>query len=435
MNEEREEGITFGEIVRLVRRRLWAVLASAALVTACAVLLTVLVLNPRSVRYGFTFALSSPAAPAQQYADGAPFYYRDVVSEAALAAVLAGDERFAGTDPAQMIENDDVTITSDGGADTMYLGTYTVRVKAGAFPDASAAAAFLRGVAENAARMIRESAENLDYSVQSSAYYAAPLEDRISVLAQLRETLLENYNAWIARYSGAYSVSVNGTGRTLGNYRADASAHFSTGMQQTLSKACSDGGYGQIVIAADASDETVAKAVSLQRAALKAEYERNQRIIEGFQGAQAARSTDGGSSAGSGVEQYIVRNGVISSQIGNFTASGEDDGSGTLTAESVKAFSDTLDAQYRALASAAETLKQVTAAIYAENTWASYPARSIVSEGGINPVLAGAAAFVLSFVVAAIVVCTVDYPAHRAKRGRSSQPPALPQTDGAGGEE
>lgn len=434
MNEEREEGITFGEIVRLVRRRLWAVLAAAALVTAGTVLLTVLVLNPRSVRYGFTFALSSPAAPAQQYADGAPFYYRDVVSEAALAAVLAGDERFAGTDPAQMIENDDVTITSDGGADTMYLGTYTVRVKAGAFPDASAAAAFLRGVAENAARMIRESAENLDYSVQSSAYYAAPLEDRISVLAQLRETLLENYNAWIARYSGAYSVSVNGTGKTLGNYRAEASAPFSAGLQENLSKTCREGGYGQIVLASDASDETVAKAVSLQRAALKEEYVRNQRIIEGFQGAQAARSTDGGASVG-GVEQYIVRNGVISSQIGNFTASGEDDGSGTLTAESVKAFSDTLDAQYRALASAAETLKQVTAVIYAENTWASYPARSIVSEGGINPVLVGAAAFVLSFVVAAIVVCTVDYPAHRAKKEQPAQPPALPQTDGAGGEE
>ena len=432
MNEEREEGITFGEIVRLVRRRLWAVLAAAALVTACAVLLTVLVLNPRSVRYGFTFALSSPAAPAQQYADGAPFYYRDVVSEAALAAVLAGDERFAGMDPAQMIENDDVTITSDGGADTMYLGTYTVRVKAGAFPDASAAAAFLRGVAENAARMIRESAENLDYSVQSSAYYAAPLEDRISVLAQLRETLLENYNAWIARYSGAYSVSVNGTGKTLGNYRAEASAPFSAGLQENLSKTCREGGYGQIVLASDASDETVAKAVSLQRAALKEEYERNRKVIEGFQGIQRA---GGGSSAGSGVEQYIVRNGVISSQIGNFTVSGEDDGSGTLTAESVKAFSDTLDAQYRALASAAETLKQVTAVIYAENTWASYPARSIVSEGGINPVLAGAAAFVLSFLVAAIVVCTVDYPAHRTKKEQPAQPPALPQTDGAGGEE
>ena len=432
MNEEREEGITFGEIVRLVRRRLWAVLAAAALVTACAVLLTVLVLNPRSVRYGFTFALSSPAAPAQQYADGAPFYYRDVVSEAALAAVLAGDERFAGTDPAQMIENDDVTIASDGGADTMYLGTYTVRVKAGAFPDASAAAAFLRGVAENAARMIRESAENLDYSVQSSAYYAAPLEDRISVLAQLRETLLENYNAWIARYSGAYSVSVNGTRKTLGNYRAEASAPFSAGLQENLSKTCREGGYGQIVLASDASDETVAKAVSLQRAALKEEYERNRKVIEGFQGIQRA---EGGSSAGSGVEQYIVRNGVISSQIGNFTASGEDDGSGTLTAGSVKAFSDTLDAQYRALASAAETLKQVTAVIYAENTWASYPARSIVSEGGINPVLAGAAAFVLSFVAAAIVVCTVDYPAHRAKKEQPAQPPALPQTDGAGGEE
>ena len=222
------------------------------------------------------------------------------------------------------------------------------------------------------------------------------------------------------------------TGKTLGNYRAEASAPFSAGLQENLSKTCREGGYGQIVLASDASDETVAKAVSLQRAALKEEYERNRKVIEGFQGIQRA---EGGSSAGSGVEQYIVRNGVISSQIGNFTASGEDDGSGTLTAGSVKAFSDTLDAQYRALASAAETLKQVTAVIYAENTWASYPARSIVSEGGINPVLAGAAAFVLSFVVAAIVVCTVDYPAHRAKKEQPAQPPALPQTDGAGGEE
>ena len=141
MEEERETGITFGEIFRMVKRRFLAILLASALVTAAAVALVALVLNPSSTYYSLTFALATPAASSQQYADGTPFYYSDMISEEALAAAKESDDRFSGLDTEEMLESDAISVSSstDGESNSRYLGVYTLRVKGKYFSDAEEA--------------------------------------------------------------------------------------------------------------------------------------------------------------------------------------------------------------------------------------------------------------------------------------------------------
>lgn len=439
MNEEREDGITFGEICHLVKKRIWAILLASVLVTAAAVMVVALFLNPGSTYYSMTFALASPAASTQQYADGTPFYYRNIISKDALNAAKASDERFSGVDIEEMLENDDISISSatDGETSSLYLGVYTIRVGGRYFADVGTAGAFIAAVADEAVAALLGKAESLDYSVDSSAYYAAALEERLSMLTQLRTTLITSYDTWIGRYSSAYSVQVGDESKTLGNYRAEAGVILGSSLQSSLEHACERGGYGSFVIGQDASDSEIQTAVTQYRAELKAEYALNERIIESFKDISGVTGVSGNTL----VEEYIVRNATIASQLGDFVTSETDEGGGTLNVDGVKAFLQTLDAQYTALSAAADTLKQVTTAIYESNTWATYQTRLPEASGGTSVVLVGVAAFIVAFFVAAVIVCATDYPKLRAEQAKAAGNVQKPvqdevlQQDGASQEE
>ena len=51
MDNETENGLTLGEICRIVFKRIWYVLGASALVTIVAVLFIALVVNPRQGTY------------------------------------------------------------------------------------------------------------------------------------------------------------------------------------------------------------------------------------------------------------------------------------------------------------------------------------------------------------------------------------------------
>ena len=67
MDNETENGLTLGEICRIVFKRIWYVLGASALVTIVAVLLIALVMNPRKVTYRRDFQVIYPLSEAQKY--------------------------------------------------------------------------------------------------------------------------------------------------------------------------------------------------------------------------------------------------------------------------------------------------------------------------------------------------------------------------------
>ena len=395
---EEEAGITFSEIAGYVKKHLFWVLGAALAAAAAVVLVFGLWLNRRTVTYSLTFALTGPVSETGQYADGTPFYSADILSEEALAAACAA-QALQSVDTQAMLAADAVTLTSGEAG-------YTLRVQGRYFKDADQAAAFLHAVANEAAERVRQSAASLDYSVEGEAYAAASLEERLSLLKALRATLLTSYDGWIAAYSGAYRVQAGEAHKTLGNFRAEAGAALGVSAQEALSERIERSGAGRIVPAGD-----VAAAVASRRAALKEEYARNEAIIRGF-GEPTASSAP--------VERYLARNAAIAVQLGGFLTSETDDGSGALSEAEVRAIAASLDEAYAALGSAAAALKEVTMAIYEDNTEVVTERRTPAAEGDVDLVLAGAAAFIVAFLAACTIVCAVE-------RARRAKVPAAPQ--------
>ena len=148
MQEER--GITAGELVRLMKRRILWIVAIAALAALAAALFTALVYNRAREEYFLTFVVEF----AQ---DETPFRYETVVYADNLEAARASDAAFAGIDTEHMAADEDIAITRAGGENAH--PSYTVTVSGKYFSDRSQATKFLRAVvecavaqAENAAR-------------------------------------------------------------------------------------------------------------------------------------------------------------------------------------------------------------------------------------------------------------------------------------------
>lgn len=437
--EERENGITFGEICRLIGKKIWLVLAIAAGVTVLAVVLFALVFNPLTTYYSMSFELVYPTSSTQQYPDGTPFSYRNIISLSTLEAAKAKEDRLADIDVATMIREDHISVSAvtegDAAADSATV-TYTLNVKGSYFRDEDTAQLFIRCVADATVDDITERAAALSYGISSETFNGNNFEARLDLLAEEYATLLEAYDTWISTYSAGYRVTVNGSRRSLSDYRAEVYGLYVEGVRSALASECENGGYG--LLYGDEDEIVVQEAINDRVAQLQQEYALNESIIsdlkaqrEGLSGSGATASTLSARTLSAQTDTqdntivispdptleqriayYTERNAVIANQLGA-AVDGSSEVTGTLTADGARAFATKLNGYFTSLNAAAETLKNVTTAIYEQNTFAEFISQNADSSGDTNIVLVAVAAFVLAFIVAAIVVCASEYSRQR----------------------
>lgn len=442
--EERENGITFGEICRLIGKKIWLVLAIAAGVTVLAVVLFALVFNPLTTYYSMSFELVYPTSSTQQYPDGTPFSYRNIISLSTLEAAKAKEDRLAEIDVATMIREDHISVSAvtegDADADSATV-TYTLNVKGSYFRDEDTAQLFIRCVADATVDDIMERAAALSYGISSETFNGNNFEARLDLLAEEYATLLEAYDTWISTYSAGYRVTVNGSHRSLSDYSAEVYGLYVEGVRSALASECENGGYG--LLYGDEDEIVVQEAINERVAQLQREYALNESIIadlkaqrDGLSGSGATTSTLSARTLSAQTDTqdntivispdptleqriayYTERNAIIANQLGNRVDSRYEN-EGTLTADGARAFAVKLNGYFTSLNAAAEMLKNVTTAIYEQNTFAEFISQNADSSGDTNIVLVAVAAFVLAFIVAAIVVCASEYSRQRKQTAR-----------------
>lgn len=433
--EERESGITFGELCRLIGKKIWLVLGIAAAVTVLAVVLFALVVNPMSTYYSMNFELVYPSASTRQYPDGTPFSYRNIISRTMLEAAKRMDERLTDTDVATMLSEDHIMVTAQtDGEDAGATVTYTVTVKGSYFENAETAQLFIRCVADATVNDIKSRAASLSYGISEDTFNGNNFEARLGLLSDEYDTILAAYDTWISTYSGGYQVTVGGELRSLSDYRAQVNGLYADAVRTALTQECESGGYG--LLYGEDEETVVEEAVTARVEQLIQEYESNKSILAALSAGTNvitpyARSSEGGSTGSSGstreerIAYYTERNAVIANQLGNRVGA---EGEGTLTVARAQAFATKLNGYFTALNAAADTLRDVTTAIYQQNTFAEFVSQNADSTGDTNIVLVAVAAFVLAFLVAAIIVCATEY-----SRQRRGQEPAAELSSAEGG--
>lgn len=436
-NEEKQEGVTFGEVMKVIGHRIWYILGAAALFTVIMVLLLMFVINPLLATYSMQFRLVFPQEGDAAYPDGTPFFYQDLVSSEFLNQAKASDGQFSGVDVNKMIKNGDITIEAEIDTDrevVTYTGRYTVTVQASYFRSDEQAEAFIEAIANVPVARMRSDAAEVNYSSDPDVFNSAPFEERILLLAQEKENLLAVYDGWIGVYSETYIVRYNTPDngpvvRRLKDFRDRVAALFGESVKSDFESELEFGGY-------------YAGDLDAYKAQLQAEYRQNEaeigRITGILKGGNsgimlASESSSSGSSSivqmpdlSQKLAELITRNNRIDHWI---NASGDVEAP-TLTEENVEKFAARLSEEFEKLNEEAKLLTNVISAIYTRGMSARFDKQTVTSTGDISMIVGAIGCFIGGFIIAAAVVYAVDT---KKKKGTPSDATPSDETpsDGA----
>lgn len=413
-NRTTEDGITVGELFHLIGKRIWYILGVSVLIALITGLAFAFGLNPKSKTYSLNFIVSYPSTDAMNYPDGSPFYYNDLISAASLEEAKASDPRFQSVDVGMLLKKDDVDISLESQEminDSRFVGNFTLTVKGSYFSNPTVANDFLRAVAKVPIDRVIRLARETDYTLDEGIFEAASLNDRLELLAELKEDMLAQYDEWISLYRDSYMVE----GKTLKNHKADVTVIYSENTQKTFLTELNTYGYVQT--------ENIERQITL----LTRERELNNRMIEALQ--KAIKDQNGETETASGLAKSSQASSddtddtvstqpsvsinsytEISAQIANLTIRNEQIAYQieNLTEENVEDFEARVKKEYTNLTNAANTMKSITGEIYAQHSTVIYATSKAVAGGTTNAVLAAVAGFIVAFIIASIVFCVID---------------------------
>ena len=447
---EEESGITFGEILHLIKKRVWWILGISVIVAIIAALAVGLVFNRGKNDYTLTFIVDFPGVENNEYPDGTSFNYEEIVYSDQLEAAKASNESFSEIDTAKMAAGD-ITIvaetrevTNGTTTTTENTGSYTITVSSAYFTDEDQATAFLRAVLDQTIARVNEIAAGMDFTANLSAYTAASTYDaQLTALRDQQTFLLARYDELIA--TGKYD-SFTYDGKSLSTLRAEAVG----GIETRLSALETDLANNHYLL-----DQSLVETVLVDIRSLQREKEQNEQSIAALQEACAeflAQINDSGSGDGSsGSAQIIESLASFTSRIATLQESNakidfqitelyesigyqDTDSNGvweapaeTTTPDDTQ-FKEAVEALRTTISENTTTAKNAIVALYDAESEIVYRQSGVaVIDNGTNVILVTVAGFIVAFLLACIIFCAADYPAYKkARDAKAAEETALP---------
>ena len=413
MEQKQAEGVSVNELWGMLVKHIWAALLAAVLFAAALILLFAFVVNPLGRSYSMEFYLTYPGSDLLKYPDGSSFSYRELISPEALASVKASDERFGSVDTSKMVQEDGISITAayvDAEGEYKLTGSYTVVIAGKYFSSRDTAQAFIRGIAERAVSDILEKAASIDFSIDDEVFAEASFDDKIVLLEEQRGSILASYDEWMEEYRSSYSVG----GKTLSAYRAEAAVSCASSTLRSLREELESCGYVSL-------EEMNVRLEELER-----EYSLNEDKIAALretldslpEGSGSGTSADG--SVAQMIAELVVRNVQIKNEM---SALNEND---------ITAFEGKMQKMYSSMQTAAKNLRSVTVALYEQETTVHFMTYRAVVSGDTSLALVAVAGLVLGFLIAAIVVCRIEYGKEKRAAAQNADTPSEDAPSGNG---
>ena len=456
---EEESGITFGEILHLIKKRVWWILGISVIVAIIAALAVGLVFNRGKNDYTLTFIVDFPGVENNEYPDGTSFNYEEIVYSDQLEAAKASNESFSEIDTAKMAAGD-ITIvaetrevTNGTTTTTENTGSYTITVSSAYFTDEDQATAFLRAVLDQTIARVNEIAAGMDFTANLSDYTAASTYDaQLTALRNQQTFLLARYDELIA--TGKYD-SFTYDGKSLSTLRAEAAG----GIETRLSALETDLANNHYLL-----NQSLVETVLVDIRFLQREKEQNEQSIAALHKACAeflaqinvSGSGDGSSGSGSdngnnGSTQIIESLASFTSRIATLQESNakidfqitelydsigykDTDSNGIweeppkTTTPDDKQFKEAVEALRTTISDNTTTAKNAIVALYDAESEIVYRQSGVaVIDNGTNVILVTVAGFIVAFLLACIIFCAADYPAYKkARDAKAAEETALP---------
>lgn len=415
--EREEEGITLGELFRVIFKRVWVVVGVTLAITAIAVLIVALLINTSRKEYRLEYTIEFPGHENSRYPDGTAFRYQNLISLATLNAVKASDEAFASVDTAKMSESNDITIvaeTSEVSGVRKSTGNYSFTVKASYFPSAEVATSFLRKLAAVPVDYIQTVLKNANYDFNLNAYDSvSTYEAKIDYLSAQCEYLQDKYSELMVKYGESYRFE----GRSISDYASAAALQFSKTAEQTLRTDLELNGY---VYDKDAYKSTA----DLQIRALQKEKEENVKIIAALrEECEQTANLSQTEALSKEIVALTTRNIKIETELETINTT-----LANLESQDNTPFDRRLTAYYNNLKTATETLHSVISFVYNEESEVTFDTSKVVVQGDTSLILAGVGGLFGGFIVACAIVCIIDLPKYFKAKKSARQTPVQEQS-------
>ena len=423
---KQEEGLSLGEIFKVIFKKIWLVLAITAGTIIVGVLVITFLFNPSITTYQMTFAVDYPGVGSSRYPDGTTFRYQDIVSFETLEEVKKSDSKFSSID-IEDIYTDGILISEDFKLDAegneILTGKYVIEVGAKYFESDEDATSFVRALADYPVQYAKTVVKSLDYNTYLDAYAnenVKTYEEKINYLALQRNYITGMYDNLISTYGESYKVEGDST--TLSTYRSQASMALTSESENYLRAELEANLYvfnlnkTELTSKKEVLDKerkNNEKAINLLREERDALIEKLQ--AQGISGVESATAPYDSRIAG-----YLDRNVQIDQEMEDL-----DEMLASLSGsiELKQAFEAKLDGYANALETVSDKFKTINIALYnSSEAKTIFDTATVEAEGNISLPFAGVISLLLGFIIGSIVVCIMDLPKYiREKRKSKSQ--------------
>ena len=150
MMEQKEEGISLGEIFRVIFKKKWLLLGVTVVIMLIGVIIVQAFYNPSKEQYHVDFELEFPNREDGLFPDGKKVLYAEFISYENLEKAKSKDESFSSIDVAKMLEKNDIDIKEEtivlSNGERVSTGKYTITVLKKYFTSSEQAANYMKAV-------------------------------------------------------------------------------------------------------------------------------------------------------------------------------------------------------------------------------------------------------------------------------------------------
>ena len=430
MEEERESGVTFRDICRMIGKRIWWVLGISVLIAVAAALIVAFVLNPGSDTYSVAFMIEYPNGNTT-YPDGTSLRYETIVYAETLQEVKESDEAFADIDIKKMSSDLESGIkiterTMEGTEpDTIrYTGIYELTCSSAYFSSEEQGEKFMRALANHIIETVEEKFASLDFTSWETVFAG------VDCCSSIVSAVCSQYDAVVSRYdsytgTGAYASFAALDGKTLTTLRNELTNLLGT----RISKLETELSNNKYVLSEAEENRILENVVNLQLDLQKKQQRLENTLAQldalykKYSGNLTSSQLDTFESFHSAIQTLTAEISDTEFEIERLYKSigytQETDGTWKKTGDVPKneAFETELNDVKDVLVEQTALCKQALENLYPEFSYIDFEQSGIVvTGGGMSPVLIAAVGFVFGFIVVGLIFCAVDYPAYKRKQ-------------------
>lgn len=248
MIEEKEEGISLGEILHVIFIKKWLLIAVTLIITLIGTIFAQFIYNPSSENYRTDYKLKFPGYESGLYPDGNAINYTEFIDLESLTEIKNSSEDFSNIDVETMVDANDISIerlTTTVNGEEVRTNAFTIVVAKKYFNSNSVAKKFLEALVSAPVDYAIESNSRINYKYDlTQSKLADTYENEVNYLIAQRDMIRNGYNGLIANYSNAYSISLeNNEVMTLNQAKSEFEAFFASYNLETLLMEIEQNGY------------------------------------------------------------------------------------------------------------------------------------------------------------------------------------------------